>query len=350
MQTLAALGEHRLATLNTLAQLKSGLAEMQPENARVLAAIVDATYNAPATFREGGPIFFPPPGGFDDYGSALAPWLPKDQTREPFDVPSLEFLRTPVEPALARAARTGHAAYAGCGPSARPHAATRCPGPAGQDPDALPLVALACGSSGGRVRPARVARGRGAVRGRGDLHPAICRQLSPGLSRRLLSPTEDDGWRVFVDAETGDILGEPEHLLMHAPQFFATSRAARQYAIAVHAGWLTSLVQDLAATFIWQFHSDQGGGAFRSQRLPTSRRPWRCTTPTRSTSRTMRGRPTGTCATWASSRSPMHRRSRSRSDAAARPLRSVSCRRARLRGAHHFPDPQSTSAANGFDR
>lgn len=276
LQTLAALGEHRLATLNTLAQLKSGLAEMQPENARVLAAIVDATYNAPATFREGGPIFFPPPGGFDDYGSALAPWLPKDQTREPFDVPSLEFLRTPVEPALARVLQelvTQRTQAAGLlrGLTRQLDALA----PAGQDPDALPLVAAGLWQQWGdafdlpewRVAVAPYAGAETFILpSAGNYHLAY--------RVELLSPTEDDGWRVFVDAETGDILGEPEHLLMHAPQFFATSRALLDNTPSQFTpAELTSLVQDLAATFIWQFHSDQGGGAFQVATLANQPAP-----------------------------------------------------------------------------
>lgn len=262
LQQLAALAEGRLATIDALGHLKADLAQLRPDRARELAAIVDATYNVPAAFQAEGS-----PGAFDDYRAALAPWLPKDAAREPFDVPSLWFLHAQVDPEAARALGTLVTRRAQAAQRLRDLTQRlRDLAPEGQDPDVVPTLAAGLWQ---RWEDLDLPEWRVAVAPyageetfilpfAGDYHLAY--------RVELLAPTEDDGWRIFVDAETGDILGVPEHLLMHARQFYASSSALLNNPAVTSvftAAELTSLVQDLAPTFDWKFHSDQGGGAIQ---------------------------------------------------------------------------------------
>ena len=86
----------------------------------------------------------------------------------------------------------------------------------------------------------------------------------------LLTPSRDEGWRVFVNAESGDasdksrIIGRPEPMSMHFDmRYYASSQAAlANTRVAMTPAEITQADTDLASLARLKFHADAGGAAF----------------------------------------------------------------------------------------
>ena len=80
----------------------------------------------------------------------------------------------------------------------------------------------------------------------------------------LISPTGDQAWRVFVDAETGEVLGQPESLVAHAHYYrtaadvLAADVPNGNHLTDLSESELGQLATDIAE-FTWlKYHSDSG--------------------------------------------------------------------------------------------
>lgn len=81
----------------------------------------------------------------------------------------------------------------------------------------------------------------------------------------LLSPAGDEGWRVFVDARSGDILGWPESLLTHAPEYYVKSKdVPADVRARLSDAELQTLDQEISSFMLLKRHADTGAAGVLS--------------------------------------------------------------------------------------
>lgn len=97
----------------------------------------------------------------------------------------------------------------------------------------------------------------------------------------LLTPSRDEGWRVFVNAESGAvhdeirIIGRPEPMSMHFNmRYYASSQAALDNArTAMTDAEITDADTGLSSLVQFKFHPDSGGAAFTLPGLKNANGP-----------------------------------------------------------------------------